>query len=104
MDYTVHRILQAEPRSPTLQGGYLPVEPQGKPNGHIRNPPNLDLYHRSASEARKASGFLGKLLCTTVFFVGKGPELTSNLKKSKNICNQGITIGVLELECDARYD
>ena len=52
----------------------------------------------------KASGILGKLPCATVFFVGKGPELTSNLKKSKNICNQRIKIAVLELECDARYD
>ena len=101
MDYTVHRILQAEPRSPTLQGDSLPVEPRGKPNGHIRNPQTWTFI---TDQLQKASGILGKLLCATVFFVGKGPELTSNLKKSKNICNQRIKIGVLELECDARYD
>ena len=56
MDYTVRGILQArilewvafppaedlpnpgiEPRSPALQGGFLPAEPPGKPEMSLRN-------------------------------------------------------------------
>ena len=95
MGYTVHGILQAKPRCPALQADSLLAEPQG-------NPPKPGLFITDQLQRlHKPLGILGKFLCAAVFFFGKAPELTSNLKKSKNICNQRIRIGVLELEYEA---
>ena len=107
MDYTVHGILQArilewvvfpfsrdlpnpgiEPRSPTLQGGPVPAEPQGKPNtskvmlkilqARLQQYVNRELPNVQAG-FRKGTGTRDQIATNILLIIEKAREFQKNI-------------------------